>query len=72
MRFRNTTSGGPDERAFIPLDSQLSDHERFKDASPFLLQCRGCKGLLSFAPLHDREVRCFWISIRRMLMLNAS
>src|SRR6267154_502986 len=42
MRFRNTGSGGDDERAFIPLDSQLSDQERFKDASPLLIHCRRC------------------------------
>ncbi|KXN86712.1 DNA polymerase alpha catalytic subunit [Leucoagaricus sp. SymC.cos] len=55
LRFRSTTSGGSDERAFIPLDSLLSDQERFKDATPFLLHCRSCKGQLSFSPINDRE-----------------
>ena len=55
MKFRNTTSD-PDQRVFTPLDSQLSDQERFKDATPLLLRCRSCKGQLGFSPLHDREV----------------
>jgi len=64
MRFRNTTSG-PDQRVFTPLDTQLSDQERFKDATPLLLRCRSCKGQLIFSPLHDREV-CTLLSPCRM------
>jgi DNA polymerase alpha subunit A len=56
MRYRQSNSGGSDEKAFIPLDSQLSDRERFKDANPFLIQCRSCKGQLNFSPINDREV----------------
>ncbi|KAF5362489.1 hypothetical protein D9756_002711 [Leucocoprinus leucothites] len=55
MRFRSSSGGGSDERAFIPLDSQLSDLERFKDALPLLLHCRSCKGQLSFSPINERE-----------------
>lgn len=59
MRFRNIGSGGSDERAFVPLDSQLSDQERFKDATPLLIQCRSCKGQLNFSPINDREVSLY-------------
>lgn len=31
----------------------MSDAERFKDAAPFIVRCRGCQGELSFAPVHD-------------------
>ena len=64
MRFRNTTSD-PDQRVFTPLDTQLSDQERFKDATPLLLRCCSCKGQLIFSPLHDREV-CTLLSPCRM------
>jgi DNA polymerase alpha subunit A len=52
-----SSGGSVDERSFASLDSQMSDTERFKDASPFLVRCRQCQGELSFAPLNDREVR---------------
>jgi hypothetical protein len=61
MRYRQSNSGGSDERAFIPLDSQLSDRERFKDANPFLIQCRSCKGQLNFSPINDREVSSLFV-----------
>jgi DNA polymerase alpha subunit A len=55
-RYRSSV-GGMEERSFASLDSQMSDIERFKDASPFLVRCRQCQGELSFAPLNDRKVR---------------
>ncbi|KAG5643370.1 hypothetical protein DXG03_001018 [Asterophora parasitica] len=51
-----TSVGGPDERAFSSLDSQMSDAQRFKDCQPFLVRCRHCKGEIPFAPLDDRDV----------------
>ncbi|KAJ7493343.1 hypothetical protein B0H11DRAFT_2006017 [Mycena galericulata] len=54
-RYRTSTSGATDEPSFSSLDSQMTDSERFKDASPFLVRCRRCQGELSFAPIHDRE-----------------
>ncbi|TFK68725.1 hypothetical protein BDN72DRAFT_948057 [Pluteus cervinus] len=52
-RYRNTV-GGSEERAFLALDSRMSDQERFKDAVPFLIRCSQCDGELPFAPLTDR------------------
>jgi len=53
-RYRNT-AGEPEERYFGNLDSQMSDAERFKDADPFTVRCRSCKGQVSFDPISERE-----------------
>ncbi|KAJ7272585.1 DNA polymerase family B-domain-containing protein [Mycena haematopus] len=53
-RYRAATNS-VDEPTFSSLDSQMSDSERFKDASPFLVRCRRCKVELTFAPIHDRD-----------------
>ena len=52
-RFR--TSSGADERTFSALDSQISDVERFRDATPFRVRCRHCQGQLAFS-LSEPEV----------------
>lgn len=54
MRFKTSTAG--DERVFSGLDSQISDTERFRDATPFFVKCRHCQGCLSFSPLSAPEV----------------
>lgn len=54
MRYRTSTGG--DERVFSGLDSQISDAERFKDASPFRVRCRHCQGQLTFLPINASEV----------------
>ncbi|KAG5220024.1 DNA-directed DNA polymerase alpha catalytic [Salix suchowensis] len=48
--------GGMDA-AFSPLDAQISDQERYKDATPFMVKCRGCKGQVAYAPMYERSVR---------------
>ncbi|KAF9469285.1 DNA polymerase alpha catalytic subunit [Collybia nuda] len=53
-RYRNSV-GGTEERSFASLDSQISDSERFKDATPFVVRCRNCQGELPFSPLNERE-----------------
>jgi len=58
MRYRTSTGGG-DERVFSGLDSQISDAERFKDASPFRVRCRHCQGQLNFLPINAPEVSQF-------------
>ncbi|KAF8813033.1 DNA polymerase alpha catalytic subunit [Phlegmacium glaucopus] len=45
-RFR--TSIGGNERTFSGLDAQISDAERFRDATPFHVRCRHCQGQLPF------------------------
>ncbi|KAF8196860.1 DNA polymerase family B-domain-containing protein [Mycena galopus ATCC 62051] len=54
-RYRAAASASVDEPSFSSLDSQMSDSERFKDASPFLVRCRHCHGETPFAPIHDRD-----------------
>jgi len=54
MRYR--TSAGGDERMFSRFDSQISDAERFRDATPFRVRCRHCQGQLNFLPINDSEV----------------
>ncbi|KAJ7132213.1 hypothetical protein C8R44DRAFT_773372 [Mycena epipterygia] len=54
-RYRTSTASSADEPTFSSLDSQMSDSERFKDASAFIVRCRRCQGQLAFAPIHDRE-----------------
>ncbi|KIM44768.1 hypothetical protein M413DRAFT_442728 [Hebeloma cylindrosporum] len=53
MRYRTSTGG--DERVFSGLDSQTSDAERFKDATPFRVRCRHCQGQLNFVPINSSE-----------------
>ncbi|KAK0497423.1 hypothetical protein EDD18DRAFT_1162173 [Armillaria luteobubalina] len=55
-RYRTAISSSfSEERAFASLDSRVSDTERFKDATPFIVRCPACRGELAFAPLNDRE-----------------
>ncbi|KAK0489470.1 hypothetical protein IW261DRAFT_1445337 [Armillaria novae-zelandiae] len=55
-RYRTAISSSfSEERAFASLDSRISDIERFKDATPFIVRCPACRGELAFAPLNDRE-----------------
>lgn len=61
-RYR-TSAGESEERYFSTLDSLMSDAERFKDASPFVVRCRSCKGEIAFEPISDRSVRCFLQSV---------
>ncbi|KAK7031479.1 DNA polymerase [Favolaschia claudopus] len=56
-RYRAAASSSVDEPSFSSLDSQMSDSERFKDASPFTVRCRRCSVEFEFAPIHDRD-RC--------------
>ncbi|OBZ73519.1 DNA polymerase alpha catalytic subunit [Grifola frondosa] len=52
-RYRSAAES--EERYFGTLDSLMSDAERFKDAEPFLVRCRSCRGQVAFAPISDRE-----------------
>ncbi|KAH8598307.1 hypothetical protein B0O99DRAFT_739122 [Bisporella sp. PMI_857] len=44
----NNTSGGATEAEIHPLESQIDDEVRFKDAVRLNLRCRSCKSLVSF------------------------
>jgi len=54
-RYRGSNSGESEERAFSTLDSQISDTERFKDSTPFLVRCRNCQGQVPFEPIFNRD-----------------
>ncbi|KAJ7876279.1 DNA polymerase family B-domain-containing protein [Mycena leptocephala] len=54
-RYRAAASTSVDEPTFSSLDSQMSDSERFKDATPFNVRCRRCQVELPFAPIHNRD-----------------
>ncbi|EIW79037.1 hypothetical protein CONPUDRAFT_126817 [Coniophora puteana RWD-64-598 SS2] len=53
-RFRSS-SAGEATTSFATLDSQITDAERFRDANPFLVRCRGCQGQLAFSPLWEDD-----------------
>jgi len=38
-----------DDHVFSTLNSQISDTNRFKDSTPFLIRCRNCQGQVLFA-----------------------
>ena len=68
-RYRNSASGAAEDRSFSTLDSQLSDAERFKDATPFLVRCRHCQGQLPFVAITDRDVRFVpWFRLEQICM----
>ncbi|KAF8880150.1 DNA polymerase alpha zinc finger-domain-containing protein [Infundibulicybe gibba] len=44
-RYRPNNSGGTD----------MSNAKRFRDAVPFIVECRECKGSMPFAPIHEHQ-----------------
>jgi hypothetical protein len=56
-RYRSSNSAESEETAFSTLDSQISDTDRFKDSTPFLVRCRRCQGQVPFEPIFKRDVR---------------
>ena len=60
------STGDSEERQFGTLDSLMSDAERYKDAEPFIVRCRGCQGQVAFEPISDREVRSHPPSLSRL------
>ena len=46
--INNNTSGGSAEAEIHPLESQIDDEVRFKDAVRLNLRCRACKSLVNF------------------------
>lgn len=58
-RYKSAAAGESEERYFSTLDSLMSDDERYKDADPFLVRCRACRGEVAFSPISDRDVRLY-------------
>ncbi|KAF8884051.1 DNA polymerase alpha catalytic subunit [Gymnopilus junonius] len=48
-------SVGGTEQIFSALDSQISDTERFRDATPFIVRCRYCHTQFPFLHIHEQE-----------------
>lgn len=46
--INNTSSGNSNEAEIHPLESQIDDEVRYKDAARLMLTCRGCKGNFAF------------------------
>jgi DNA polymerase alpha subunit A len=49
--INNTNTNGGNETEIHPLESQIPDEERFKDAFRLTLRCRACKGTFGFEGL---------------------
>ncbi|TVY92235.1 DNA polymerase alpha catalytic subunit [Lachnellula willkommii] len=54
----NTNSNGGNETEIHPLESQIEDVVRFKDASRLTLHCRKCKGTFGFEGLVESMEVC--------------
>lgn len=69
-RYRNTTVTDTEARQFSSLDTLMSDAEKYKDAAPFIVRCRGCQGEVMFSPVTDRQVRLYCMRAPRALTLS--
>ena len=56
--INNNSSGGAAEAEIHPLESQIDDEVRFKDAVRLNLRCRACKSLVSFDGLLNSIETC--------------
>lgn len=56
--INNSSSGGGNETEIHPLESQIEDEVRFKDAARLTLSCRSCKGTFGFEGLQGSLEIC--------------
>jgi DNA polymerase alpha subunit A len=54
----NNTSGGSNDAEIHPLESQIDDEVRFKDAARLTLSCKACKGTFGFEGLISSIETC--------------
>ncbi|KAG8945626.1 DNA-directed DNA polymerase alpha catalytic subunit pol1 [Tulasnella sp. 424] len=47
-KFQSAPVAGSQERDFVSFASLISDKDRFRDAEPFLLECKACHGTFEF------------------------
>lgn len=52
----STQSGDVAEKEFFTFESQISDKDRFKDASPLVVRCAGCESSFNFDGLAEDSV----------------
>jgi len=55
--FRTNAPLNPTERSIEPLESQISDEERFRDAEQLMLKCPSCSDEHSFSGLVGSKVQ---------------
>jgi DNA Polymerase alpha zinc finger len=54
--FRSVGPINTNERAIEPLESQISDEERFRDSNPLLLKCLSCSQENAFTGIASSKV----------------
>ncbi|KAJ9098951.1 hypothetical protein QFC19_006175 [Naganishia cerealis] len=52
-RFQNNSTSSFQEKELFTFSSQITDKERFREADPLTLRCRGCKAVFVFTPLAE-------------------
>lgn len=55
-KFQSAPTAGSQERDFVSFASLISDKERFRDADPFLLECKDCHGTFEFTNMRFGKV----------------
>ena len=58
-RYTTQVNGEVAEKQFFTFESQISDKERFRDASPLAIRCAACESTFNFEGLLDDSVRLF-------------
>ena len=54
-RYRSIVTESEDRR-FSALESRIPESERYKEATPFVVRCRGCESRVAFVPVTNRAV----------------
>jgi len=54
--FRSSGPISPSERTIEPLESQISDEERFRDTDPFVIKCISCSEEHPFSGISSSKV----------------
>lgn len=57
--FRASGPISPSERRIEPLESQISDEERFRDTDPFVIKCISCSEEHPFSGISSSKVEVF-------------
>jgi hypothetical protein len=65
QRYRSSIAGNEVEREFQTLESQISDAERFRDATPLTIRCRRCQVESALGGLNSNEVSWWMFTLTR-------
>jgi DNA polymerase alpha subunit A len=66
--FRSAGPISPNERTIEPLESQISDYERFRDADQLVVKCLSCSEEHPFTGLSSSKVFCSLDDIDNRIM----